>query len=120
MLCFIACDNIECSKLTIFEADEKIPYKKCSQCKYEYYCSTDCQLIAWNKYHKTVCKSLSSCVYGDYITYVKTKVSCSSDEKGILYSLFNANLEDLSHPKLNTQKIKFEQLITLSENLDKY
>jgi len=29
---------------------------KCSSCQKVYYCSRECQIKAWNKYHKTECK----------------------------------------------------------------
>ncbi|KAJ7062777.1 hypothetical protein C8F01DRAFT_1368496 [Mycena amicta] len=45
-----ACDNIQCGLIT-----HKNRFKRCSQCKDAYYCSSNCQVADWQGGHRKVC-----------------------------------------------------------------
>ncbi|KAJ6623709.1 hypothetical protein B0H10DRAFT_1909059 [Mycena sp. CBHHK59/15] len=46
----VICDNIKCQK-----TDLKNNFKKCAACNVVYYCSRECQRLAWKSAHRTIC-----------------------------------------------------------------
>jgi len=53
LMCFVACGG--CKK-----EDVDSSFKKCGGCKKVYYCSSECNKLAWTE-HKKVCKELLCC-----------------------------------------------------------
>lgn len=52
--------RMEFEKKEIERCNKLQKMKKCSRCKLQYYCSTDCQKQAWNRCHKFECKILQT------------------------------------------------------------
>ncbi|KAJ7140086.1 hypothetical protein C8R43DRAFT_602669 [Mycena crocata] len=49
---FKACDNSQCANIR-----RKRELRYCSSCRYQYYCSKDCQTIDWKDGHRSACRS---------------------------------------------------------------
>jgi len=49
------CDNPQCLKF-----DESDEFMRCSGCLSSYFCSKDCQKLAWKGNHRTMCKSIQA------------------------------------------------------------
>ncbi|KAJ6575584.1 hypothetical protein DFH09DRAFT_981151 [Mycena vulgaris] len=51
----VQCDYVHCQLL-----DVKNSFSKCGACKVVYYCSPECQRLAWRSSHRTACKQLKA------------------------------------------------------------
>ncbi|KAJ7238570.1 hypothetical protein B0H12DRAFT_1237822 [Mycena haematopus] len=47
----VGCEYVKCGLV-----DVKHNFKKCAGCKTAYYCSPECQKLAWKSSHRTICK----------------------------------------------------------------
>lgn len=99
-LCLIVCDNVKCAKNTMFNPNtDKIPYKRCSGCKRNYYCSIQCHKYSWRDGHKDACKSIhQECDYKKYISTTVTHMKSIYNSEILQYGVHA--ISDIYQPKV--------------------